>query len=179
MGSFKNTFSWSKSREGTFDECKRKYFLHYYGSWNGWDRSAPERTRNIYMLKQLQTRALWSGSVVHDHIKNLLFQLRNGSDCPSVDEAIDKTLALMRADFKSSREANYRKKPKTLGLFEHEYEINVAKEKWQENAEHVKNCLRTFYSSEALERIKALDPCLLYTSPSPRDATLSRMPSSA
>ena len=24
-----------------------------------------------------------------------------------------------------------------------------------------------------------LDPCLLYTSPSPRDATLSRMPSSA
>ena len=27
--------------------------------------------------------------------------------------------------------------------------------------------------------IKKYDPCLLYTSPSPRDATLSRMPSSA
>ena len=28
-------------------------------------------------------------------------------------------------------------------------------------------------------KIKKLIPCLLYTSPSPRDATLSRMPSSA
>ena len=27
--------------------------------------------------------------------------------------------------------------------------------------------------------LQSLDPCLLYTSPSPRDATLSRMPSSA
>ena len=29
------------------------------------------------------------------------------------------------------------------------------------------------------KEIKAVYPCLLYTSPSPRDATLSRMPSSA
>ena len=28
-------------------------------------------------------------------------------------------------------------------------------------------------------KVVAVDPCLLYTSPSPRDATLSRMPSSA
>ena len=28
-------------------------------------------------------------------------------------------------------------------------------------------------------REDGMDPCLLYTSPSPRDATLSRMPSSA
>ena len=36
--------------------------------------------------------------------------------------------------------------------------------------------------NEALLELKNLDlssPCLLYTSPSPRDATLSRMPSSA
>ena len=32
---------------------------------------------------------------------------------------------------------------------------------------------------DALERLQLLVPCLLYTSPSPRDATLSRMPSSA
>ena len=30
-----------------------------------------------------------------------------------------------------------------------------------------------------IEHIKSLNTCLLYTSPSPRDATLSRMPSSA
>ena len=32
---------------------------------------------------------------------------------------------------------------------------------------------------ESLGVIEPGDPCLLYTSPSPRDATLSRMPSSA
>ena len=36
--------------------------------------------------------------------------------------------------------------------------------------------LEDFYLAEALEYIHA---CLLYTSPSPRDAALSRMPSSA
>ena len=37
------------------------------------------------------------------------------------------------------------------------------------------------FDIEILERIDAdnLNSCLLYTSPSPRDATLSRMPSSA
>ena len=33
--------------------------------------------------------------------------------------------------------------------------------------------------TEELHAIKLLTSCLLYTSPSPRDATLSRMPSSA
>mgnify|MGYP003310610073 CR=1 FL=1 len=35
------------------------------------------------------------------------------------------------------------------------------------------------YSSNTLVELDAASSCLLYTSPSPRDATLSRMPSSA
>ena len=34
-------------------------------------------------------------------------------------------------------------------------------------------------NKEAEEKFKEVNDCLLYTSPSPRDATLSRMPSSA
>ena len=33
--------------------------------------------------------------------------------------------------------------------------------------------------AEQLSKVAGVEPCLLYTSPSPRDATLSRMPSSA
>ena len=36
-----------------------------------------------------------------------------------------------------------------------------------------------FSSSFSISNKKEIDNCLLYTSPSPRDATLSRMPSSA
>ena len=41
--------------------------------------------------------------------------------------------------------------------------------------------VHTFYegSTELAENLLGLKGCLLYTSPSPRDATLSRMPSSA
>ena len=39
--------------------------------------------------------------------------------------------------------------------------------------------LKPEYKLELVETIKDYTPCLLYTSPSPRDATLSRMPSSA
>ena len=38
---------------------------------------------------------------------------------------------------------------------------------------------RSDYITEAMEHLNDPNTCLLYTSPSPRDATLSRMPSSA
>ena len=41
-----------------------------------------------------------------------------------------------------------------------------------------KHCETAFYLGQSLYFLKSYD-CLLYTSPSPRDATLSRMPSSA
>ena len=39
--------------------------------------------------------------------------------------------------------------------------------------------LQGIWKGEGVFNVEQLDPCLLYTSPSPRDATLSRMPSSA
>ena len=40
-------------------------------------------------------------------------------------------------------------------------------------------CVESAVVRECIGLIKENKPCLLYTSPSPRDATLSRMPSSA
>ena len=33
MADLVNEFSWSRSRDATFQDCRRKYYLHYYGSW--------------------------------------------------------------------------------------------------------------------------------------------------
>ena len=41
------------------------------------------------------------------------------------------------------------------------------------------NAPEEFWAEQAGELLHWHEPCLLYTSPSPRDATLSRMPSSA
>ena len=53
-----NAFSWSRSRDGAFQECRRRYFYQYYGAWGGWDPTAPEETRRLYVLKQLSSRQM-------------------------------------------------------------------------------------------------------------------------
>ena len=69
MAELANDFSWSKSRNGVFDECKRRYFYQYYGSWGGWDATAPAEVRRLYVLKQLASRQMWAGRLVHDAIE--------------------------------------------------------------------------------------------------------------
>ena len=45
---------------------------------------------------------------------------------------------------------------------------------------HIENCRECFSRTEFEKALRdKVENCLLYTSPSPRDATLSRMPSSA
>ena len=44
-----NEFSWSRSRDATFQDCRRKYFYQYYGAWGGWDPGAPTDVRRLYV----------------------------------------------------------------------------------------------------------------------------------
>src|SRR5437762_2204447 len=69
MGDLANEFSWSRSRDGAFQECKRRYFYHYYGAWGGWDAAAAPDVRRLYILKQLASRQQWAGRAVHDAIE--------------------------------------------------------------------------------------------------------------
>ena len=65
MATFKNEFSWSKTRDEIFKTCPRQYWFAYYGFWNGWLKDAPERTRQIYVLKNLKNRQTWAGEKIH------------------------------------------------------------------------------------------------------------------
>ena len=50
MGELQNQFSWSRSRDNAFRDCRRRYWIHYYGSWGGWERDAPTSVRQAYLL---------------------------------------------------------------------------------------------------------------------------------
>ena len=54
MNEFRNEFSWSKSRDEVFQACPRQYYFNYDAYWGGWEQNAPERTRQIYILKNLK-----------------------------------------------------------------------------------------------------------------------------
>jgi len=155
MSELRNEFSWSKTRDEVFKTCPRQYWFSYYGYWNGWLERAPERTRQIYVLKNLKNRHMWAGEKVHECIQRSLNNIRRGIKVLSVDEIVSITLDQMRAEFRSSKSKNYWKSPKSCGLLEHEYEVEVSDEEWKEVAGNVETGLRNFYASDIYDGLKS------------------------
>jgi len=156
MAELKNEFSWSRSRAGMFDECARRYWFSYYGSWGGWKAGAPPRVREAYVLKQLQSRWMWVGDLVHSHVAKALVSARAGELMPE-SRAVEEGLAKMREDFRASRSGAYRERPKkVMGLFEHEYKVPVTDAEWGEAADHFKVCIQAFYKSPYAAKLPAL-----------------------
>jgi hypothetical protein len=157
MADLVNEFSWSRSRDAAFQECRRKYYFHYYGAWGGWEAGADPITRRLYVLKQLATRQMWAGRAVHDAIEMALHVFREGRDVP-VEPFIADVIERMRGEWRSSRAGLYRDTPKTLALFEHEYAVEIKREAWQALSRSVATCLRNFFRLELLARIRKTPP---------------------
>jgi len=156
MGELKNEFSWSKSRDEMFSTCLRRYYYNYYAFWNGWRSDASDQTRRIYVLKQLCSRQMWAGNKVHECIADSLQKLRHGIRLPEPEEIIALTIDKMRGEFRSSREKNYWRYPKSCALFEHEYNIDLPDAAWQKNADVVRSSLRNFFRSPIYASLRDL-----------------------
>ena len=156
-----NDFSWSKSRHEKFSGCRRAYFLHYYGSWGGWEHGASDEARQLFTLKRLANRFNWAGNVVHGHIRDVLRNIQ--AERPVDAEAVLKRAHLqMQRDWLYSRSKCYwaegKRRPDFTGLVEHEYDEPVAAEEWKRNWQTVEQGLSWFLSSEWIERARALKP---------------------
>jgi hypothetical protein len=127
---FANRFGWSLSREATFDECRRRYYFHYYLSWGGWQADAPAIAREAFKLKRLVSLPLWRGQLVHYVASMVLRSMKAKGRIPEKDKVIAYTLERFAAQFEFSRAKRYLTTPKKRGnslnidwlaLFEHEY----------------------------------------------------------
>jgi PD-(D/E)XK nuclease superfamily protein len=157
MADLVNEFSWSRSRDATFQDCRRKYYLHYYGSWGGWDAGATPDVRRLYVLKQLASRQMWAGRIVHDAIEMALHIYQQGREVP-VEPFLEDVIERMRGEWRGSRAGLYREKPKTLALFEHEYAVDLKREVWQMLSQNVKTCLRNFFRLPLLADVRKTAP---------------------
>jgi hypothetical protein len=154
VGTLQNQFSWSKSRDEKFRECPRQYFYHHYGSWGGWDPSAEPRVREIYILKNLKSRQMWMGEVVHHAIENALKHYQQNRELPT-EAFLSQLTQRMRREFRESRDGKYKTVPgKVLGLYEHEYGKEIADEKWAELHETARRCFTTFANIVFPQRAK-------------------------
>jgi hypothetical protein len=158
MAELTNDFSWSRSRDSTFHECRRRYFYQYYGAWGGWEEGASEERRRLYILKQLATRQMWAGRTVHEAVEMALHVFREGRDLP-VEPFIADVVERMRGEWRQSKAGGYREAPRNAtALFEHEYRVELKPEAWQALSRNVMTCLRNFFRLPLLATIRKTTP---------------------
>ena len=153
MADLTNEFSWSRSRDASFHECRRRYFYQYYGAWGGWEPDAPADVRRLYILKQLATRQMWAGRTVHEAIEMALHVFREGREIP-IEPFIADVIERMRGEWRQSKAGHYREVPKSPALFEHEYAVALKAEVWQALSRNVATCLRNFFRLPLLATIR-------------------------
>lgn len=154
MAELANVFSWSRSRAAMFQDCRRRYYYHYYGAWGGWETAAPLDIRRLYVLKQLTGRQGWAGRMVHTTVELVLKALHAGQELPE-GRLLEDTVRRMREEWRFSRRGGYRERPKeAVALFEHEYGVEVPDQTWQVLRDHVCRCLRNFYRLPLLADIR-------------------------
>ncbi|MBW7908431.1 MAG: PD-(D/E)XK nuclease family protein [Kiritimatiellae bacterium] len=160
MADLRNEFSWSKSRGEVFAECPRKYFYSYYGAWGGWSAKPNSRERTLYVLKQLMTRQMWAGTLVHNCLRWILTSLRTTGNAPSEEAALSALGKRLQVDFQNSGEGLYWENPKKIpGLLEHEYDhLEVEDEVWARVFQRALEAVTTFYHSEIFQTLHSLHP---------------------
>jgi hypothetical protein len=99
---------------------------------------------------------MWAGRKVHECVARSITNLSRGISVLPTDQIIEITIKEMRNDFINSRKRLYYQRPKSCGLFEHEYELDTSGEEWKRNADNVRACLNTFYESSIFESLKNL-----------------------
>lgn len=149
MSDLKNILNWSISRADTFTYCKKKYYLSYYESWNGWERSTEPRKQLAYFLKKRQFIDMWIGDIVHRAIK---FSIDN---IIQVDKKyiIDNLQKRIEFDFNNSRNrTKLNSKPKDFWLYEH-YR-NKAIDSIEKYVDKAKISISNYFESDLFEEIK-------------------------
>jgi hypothetical protein len=154
-----NTFGWSRSRERAFEECPRRYYYSYYGSWGGWDEAADPRARELWLLKQIQSRHMWIGDLVHRTCAFALTFARHHGELPPERELVKRLDHTMREEFRASRDNLLAETgAKHTRLFEHELDERIPDGEWRTLHARAVKAVRAFAASETLEHALAAGP---------------------
>ena len=155
----KNELSYSNSRASLFyDGCKRQYYLQYYGSWDGWNRSADKQRKDAYFLKKLTGMYAWAGSLVHEAIADLLKHFKSTGKIMTPEQLKDRAYSKMKSQWSESQRRVKDRIAKQFGLKEHEYNENVTPKFRKMIRDRVLNGIDAFYTSELFDEILESEP---------------------
>ncbi len=126
--------------------CRRQYYYHYYGSWGGWERSAPPLARKLYILKKVISLPLLVGDVIHRTVAEALGGIMSGNPI-SVESSERRAVGQFRAAWRSSKRREWESQPRKPNLFEHYYGGEVTPERLLRMRDTILRCMRNFYAS--------------------------------
>ena len=153
---FKNNFTWSFSRHGSFESCKRKYYYTYYGSWGGWEDKADKIKKKIYMLKNMTNLPMLAGSIVHDQVEKVLKSSRRGREIP-ITNSKDEVIRVFKKSWKESKNKDWQASPKwKTNLFEHYYGRDLPDEKLLKIRDLLIDSIDGFYASDSYRFIQTM-----------------------
>ncbi|MCA9001288.1 MAG: PD-(D/E)XK nuclease family protein, partial [Planctomycetes bacterium] len=157
--------SWSASRAGTFESCKRRYYFDYYLSWLGWGYSAEPARKEAYLLKKMTRMPMLAGDLVHQAIEAWLKGKRDGRP---MDRAAMEELAVegLREGYRSSKSGAWKSRPsKLVRLAEHHFDEPCMVEEdgsagayGKRYVERMRQSIETFLLSPALAPARDADP---------------------
>lgn len=152
-------FSWSNSRHGMFERCRRQYYLNYYGSRRV--REAHDKAVSaIWWLKQVTPIRMWIGTVIHEVAQFAVRQHAKGHPVAR-DEVLSRAMLTYQEGIQASQRGTKRGS-QWLVLFEHLYPDDppfVGEGNPEQVAEQiVRERAEAFLDSEGWQLIQSLPP---------------------
>lgn len=160
MTALVNKLLWSTSRARYLHDCQRLYWFKGYGSWGGWERGAPEETREAYRLGKLSSRWSWAGDAVHGQIRREIDRLHTGVELNLAD-ALAEMRVQMRAQWVHSKKSTRSRKFDDggfWGLLEHEYGEDVPESEWKRTWARAESALTWWFESDFRRIIQETPP---------------------
>ncbi len=153
-----NELTWSVSRDRLFRQCERAYYYNYYGAWGGWDAAAPEPIRRLYLLKNIQSMAMWGGGIVHHTIAEALRRYAEKKTPVTGQTLCRAAQAKLRRGWLEAVNRDWLAAPKKTNLFELYYgDSKTVDESLTEALQRrVYGCLHAFADSALCREIIAV-----------------------
>lgn len=149
-------WSWSFSRQQTFESCRRMYYHHYYGSHNGWEMNAPPQAALAYRLKKLVNLYTVLGDAVHQAAQLIVERLVMGRPLLGAAEIEERIRQQLRSVWRSSqnnRELFIRRPNRIPMLHEFYYGHGPSDELVEKINERISLCAQNLASSSVLQEI--------------------------
>jgi hypothetical protein len=153
-------FSWSHSRARLLeDDCARRYYWNYYGSWRGWQSDADEEARIAYRLKQLTTLPMVLGQAVHERAREMVLAVQEGAESPTLDVMRERTRAALNRVWRGARDkAGFFRAPKRIPmLLEPYYGLAISNDRIALTKSKMERCLDYLHDWPGWTRLRECD----------------------